>query len=106
MSGQHRQTTLSQTVKRLRLSRSANRDLDRIFHYWAKRSGMVAADRVIDSITEKLWVIATLPAANPSSRSAPECLVYPIGSYIVYYKIKRDVIAIAAIIHGSRKPKP
>jgi plasmid stabilization system protein ParE len=44
-------------MKRYRVSKDAVRDLDEIFVYWAERAGLAVADRLVDAITERFWLI-------------------------------------------------
>ena len=51
--------------KRLRVSDVAERDLDNIWYYIAKKSGSIeTADRVVDSVTERFAMLARQPAAG------------------------------------------
>jgi plasmid stabilization system protein ParE len=42
---------------RYRVSGDAERDLDEIFVYWAKRATLEIADRIVDRITERFWLL-------------------------------------------------
>jgi plasmid stabilization system protein ParE len=51
-------------VTRFRVFSDAESDLDEIFLYWAQRAGLEAADRLIDSITERFWLLGEHPDAG------------------------------------------
>ena len=42
---------------RNRLSENAERDLDEIFSHWAERASPEIADRLIDKITDRFWLL-------------------------------------------------
>jgi len=46
------------------VSWDARRDLDEIFFYWAKRASLRVADRLIDSITDRFWMLGGPPDAG------------------------------------------
>jgi plasmid stabilization system protein ParE len=63
---------------RYRVSNDAERDLDEIFLYWAKRASLEVADRVIDSITERFWLLGEHPdAGKPVIDVAPRVKCFP-----------------------------
>jgi|HubBroStandDraft_1064217.scaffolds.fasta_scaffold960784_2 toxin ParE1/3/4 len=91
---------------RYRPSRSAERELDAIFVYWAKRAGLEIAVRIVDEIEASIAQLADSPEIGrkcdeygPGTR----CLV--AGNYLVYYRKKHGVISILHIIHGARDQK-
>jgi plasmid stabilization system protein ParE len=47
----------------------AQRGLDEIFLSWAKRAGLRVADRLIDSITGRFWILDEHPGAERPSLS-------------------------------------
>jgi plasmid stabilization system protein ParE len=61
-----------------RLSPEAETDLDEIWPYVAKETGVEIADRLIDSIAERFWLIScTLTlAAGATMISAPACRAF------------------------------
>lgn len=80
----------------------AARDLDDIYDYLAERN-LGAADRLIDEIDRK----AELYAGNPLLGEARPDLAldlraFRVGTYIVLYRLFRDGIAIARVVHSSR----
>jgi toxin ParE1/3/4 len=91
---------------RYRVSKEAGRDLDEIFLYWARRAGLKVADRLIDGITERFWLLGEYPDAG---RSSPEVAAgvkcFPAGKYLIYYRKGRGAIDILHIFHGARDQK-
>jgi toxin ParE1/3/4 len=86
-----------------RVSRDAERDLDRIFLYWAKRTGLNVADRIIDNITDRFWLVGEHPEAGRASEEiAHGVRCFPAGKYLIYYRRTRERTEILHIFHGSR----
>ncbi len=88
---------------RYRVSENAARDLDEIFVYWANRASPEAADRVIDKITERFWLLGLHPEAGKRAGDiAPGVKCFPAGRYLIYYRKTRRGIDILHIFHGAR----
>jgi plasmid stabilization system protein ParE len=52
-----------------RLSAEVESDLDNIWVYVARQSGSLeTADRLIDSLTERIWLLVALPSPGPPPR--------------------------------------
>jgi len=88
---------------RVRLLKSARRDLDGIYDYWATRSGPEVAGDLIYSITDIIPTIAEFPLAGRACNEILDGLrVFPIGKYLIYYRKERSEIKILHILHGAR----
>jgi toxin ParE1/3/4 len=88
---------------RYRISEDAQRDLDEIHLYWARRAGLKAADRVIDRISERFWLLGQHPnAGSPAGYLAPNVKCFPAGKYLIYYRKERRGTDILHIFHGAR----
>jgi toxin ParE1/3/4 len=93
-------------VTRYRVSRDAESDLDEIFLYWVQRAGPEAADRLIDSITDRFWLLGEHPdAGKPSDDIATGVNCFPAGKYLIYYRRTRRGTEILHIFHGARDQK-
>lgn len=91
---------------RYRVSADAERDLGEIFHYWAVRASLEVADRVIDRVTERFWLLGQHPNAGKTVfRIAAGVKCFPAGKYLVYYRKTRRGIDILHIFHGARDQK-
>jgi toxin ParE1/3/4 len=85
-----------------RISRDAQQDLDEIFLYWAKRAGLKVADRLMDSITDRFWLLGEHPDAGRSSEDiAPGVRCSPAGKYLIYYRPTLRVRDVLHIYHHS-----
>ena len=88
---------------RYRVSEEAERDLDEILLYWANRASLEAADRIIDRITERFWLVGEHPnAGKPTGNIARGVKCFPAGKYLIYYRNTRGGTDILHIFHGAR----
>ena len=91
---------------RHRVSEGAERDLDEIFLYWATRASLEAADRVVDRITERFWLLAEHPDAGKPVGIFAGVKCFPAGKYLIYYrKTTRHGTDILHIFHGARNQR-
>ena len=89
-------------TRRLRRSEAAESDLDDIWSYIAADSP-AAADRVILRILaaeDRLAEFPELAAARPEMR--PDLRIWPVGAYLMLYRVDRDAVEIVRIVHGAR----
>jgi toxin ParE1/3/4 len=92
---------------RVRVGKGAEQDLDQIFLYWAERAGLGTADRLIDSITDRFWLLGEHPeVGRRADEIAPGVRCIPAGKYLIYYRKRRLRIDILHIFHGARDQKP
>ena len=88
---------------RYRVSTDAEQDLAEIFLYWAKRAGLKVADRLIDSITDRFWLLGEYPDAGISAEDvAARVKCFPAGKYLIYYRKTRRGTDILHIFHGAQ----
>jgi toxin ParE1/3/4 len=90
-------------VKRFRLSKLAEADLDEMWLYVARDRGVEAADRLLDDIMDRIVLLASQPNAG---RLRDELAVglrsFPVKSHIIYYRPEPRCILIARVLHGHR----
>ena len=88
---------------RLRVSRTAERELDDIFVYWAKRAGLEIADKLVASIEEHLALLAERPnLGRKCDHLAPGVRCFPVGKYLIYFRKSRSSLDILHVFHGAR----
>jgi len=88
---------------RYRVSENAERDLDEIFSYWAERASLEIADRIIDKITDRFWVLREHPDAGKASEGiAAGVKCFPAGKYLIYYRATSRGTDILHVFHGAR----
>ncbi len=86
-----------------RVSQDAQRDLDEIFIYWAERASLKVADRLMDAVTERFWILGEYPdAGKPSDEIAPGVRSFPAGRYLIYSRKTRKGIDALHIFRGVR----
>jgi toxin ParE1/3/4 len=89
-----------------RVSKNAQRDLEEIFLYWANRAGLRVADRLIDGITDRFWILGEHPDAGRASEDIGDGVrCFPAGKYLIYYRKTRRGIDILHVFHGARHQK-
>ena len=83
----------------------AGSDLNEIWYYVATKSGSLdVADRLIDSITDRLTLLARYPNIG---RARDEDLrlglrSFPVGEYVIMYRIQAEDVLILRVLRGSR----
>jgi toxin ParE1/3/4 len=88
---------------RYRVSAGAERDLEEIFLYWAVRASLEVADRVVDRITERFWLLGQHPDAGKAAfHVAGGVKCFPAGKYLIYYRKSPRGTDILHIFHGAR----
>jgi len=91
-----------------RLAPEAEAELDDIWYYVAKESGSIEiADRLIDSLTERLFLLARHPSVGRRRDDdlRPGLRSFPVGEYVIIYRIEGDDALILHIVRGSRDIK-
>jgi toxin ParE1/3/4 len=86
-------------------SPEADSDLDNIWNYVASESGSVAiADRLIDTITERFFLLATYPqiGRRRDADLRPGLRSFSIGDYVIIYRQRDGDVLILRVLRGSR----
>jgi toxin ParE1/3/4 len=83
----------------------ADSDLDDIWYYVASKSGSIEiADRLVDSITDRFFLLANHPHIG-RARDAdlrPGLRSFPVGGYVIIYRIHGEDVLILRVVRGSR----
>ncbi|HLB88638.1 MAG TPA: type II toxin-antitoxin system RelE/ParE family toxin [Terriglobales bacterium] len=88
-----------------RLAPQVEAELDDIWYYVAKESGNIEiADGVIDSITERFFLLASHPylGRRRDEDLRPGLRTFPVGEYVIIYRVKDDDVLILHVAHGRR----
>lgn len=91
-----------------RLATQAEADLDAIWEYVFTESGNAdIADRIIRSITERIYLLARFPNAG---RSRDDELgagrrSFPVRDYIIVYRVTGEDVLVLRVVHGRRDIK-
>lgn len=89
---------------RLRVSQHAAQDLDDIWEHVA-RDSVDAADRLIARLREQIQLIARSPGIGHRRVDLAEgrnILFWPVGNYVILYRVRQESVEIIAIVHGKR----
>jgi toxin ParE1/3/4 len=92
-----------------RRSPQADSDLDGIWLYIASRSGSVEiADRLIDSIADRFFLLANYPHIGRVREAdlRPGLRSFPLGEYVIIYRIEDEDVLILRVVRGSRNIAP
>ena len=88
-----------------RVAPEAEAELDNIWYYVAKKSGSIEiADRLIDSITDRFFLLASHPNIG-RARDAdlrPGLRSFSVGEYVIIYRIGGKDVLILRVVRGSR----
>lgn len=88
-----------------RLSPRAEADLDDIWLYVAQESRSIEiANRLIDSITERFFLLARSPFIGRSRAHdfGPGCRSSNVSDYVIVYCIEDEHLAVLRVVHGRR----
>jgi toxin ParE1/3/4 len=88
---------------RFHVTKTAERELDEIFVYLARRAGLEVADHLIDSIEERFALLGDYPLlGRKCDNLAPGVFSFVAGIYLIYYRKRRGALQILHVMHGSR----
>lgn len=88
------------------LSPKAEAELDDIWYYVAKESGSIeVADRLIDSITERFYLLSRYPhlGRRRDHDLRPGLRSFAVGEYLILYRVIEDEdVLIIHVVRGNR----
>ena len=88
-----------------RLAPQVEIELDDIWCYIARESGSTdIADRLIDSITDRFFLLASHPyvGRRRDDDLHPGLRSFPVGEYVIIYRIEDEDVLILHVAHGRR----
>jgi toxin ParE1/3/4 len=88
-----------------RVAPRAEADLDDIWYYVAKESGSIEiANRLIDTITDRFFVLASFPYIGRSRDEdfGPGCRSVTVGEHVIVYSVENEDVFILRVVHGRR----
>jgi len=90
-----------------RLSPEAQADLDERWFYIASNGSVDAADRFVDALTTRFFLLATHTRAGRQRDDLSHGLrMFPVGDYVVLYRVEGDDVVIVRVVRGSRDLEP
>jgi toxin ParE1/3/4 len=89
-------------MKRYRLDADARADLVSI-HAYIARDNLPAADRLIQTVKQKLRLLASQPLLGERRpQLAPDLRAFCVGNYVILYRPAKGGIEVARVIHAAR----
>lgn len=87
-----------------RRAASADFDLDGIWYYVARETGSLErADRFINSIIDRFYLLSeNAYIGRPRDDLRPGLRSFPVGNYVILYRIEDADVVILRVFHGSR----
>jgi toxin ParE1/3/4 len=87
----------------IRRTAQAEEDLIDIWLYIAQ-DNPGAADRLLDEIEEKFFLLPDQPKLGPARLDiAEECRYFPVGNYLILYRIISGGIEVVRVVQGARR---
>lgn len=86
-----------------RLAPEAESDLDELWHYVASSGSVEIADRLVDSLTTRFFLLAKYPRVGRRRDDLrPGIRSFPVGKYVVLYRLDSEDVLIQRVVRGSR----
>src|SRR5262245_2441152 len=86
-----------------RLAPQAEADLDEIWFFVAKEASVETADRLIDSITTRFFLLGRHPhAGRRRDELSTGTRSFAASEYVVLYRLDGHDVLIQRVVHGSR----
>lgn len=86
-----------------RLAPEARIDLDELWFYIASNGSPENADRVVDSLTKRFFLLGMHPRAGRRRDDLrPGLRMFPVSDYLVLYRIEAEHVLIQRVVRGSR----
>lgn len=86
---------------RLRWTKIALRDLESL-HRYINQDAPDAADKFVEPILEGIDLLPRHPEMGHLGR-VPRIREFVVPPYVIVYRLRRDEIALVAIIHSARR---
>jgi toxin ParE1/3/4 len=94
-------------IRCLRISEAAQQEIYAIWSYIAEQSGSSeTADRFVAEIAKRYGLLCEFGESGRSREElGPGVRSFAVGNYIIYYRLRDEIIEIAHIAHGARLPE-
>ena len=87
---------------RIQRTPRADQDLEELWFFIAQ-DDPAAADRWLDTLEEKIRLIADNPLMGPARPDiARELRYHPVGNHLLLYRVIQGGIEIVRVVHGAR----
>ena len=87
-----------------RLAPEAEADLDELWYYVATNASVEIADRLVEAITSRFFILAMYPEAGRRRDHdlRPSVRTFPVGEYLIAYRVEAEHVRILRVVRGSR----
>ena len=86
-----------------RLAPEAEADLDELWYYVASNGSVEIADRLVDSLTTRFFLLGVYPRAGRRRDDLrPGIRSFPVSEYVVLYRLDGENVLIQRVVRGSR----
>jgi toxin ParE1/3/4 len=93
-------------MKQFRVSPAARTDLDDIWFYIAQNN-VNAADKLVHAIVSRFSkLVATPQLGRRREELSPRLRSFPVGRYVIFYRLLENGIEVARVLHGARDFPP
>jgi toxin ParE1/3/4 len=87
---------------RIQRTPRADQDLEDLWFFIAQ-DDPAAADRWLDTLEEKIGLLADNPLMGPARPDiARELRYHPVGNHLLLYRVIQGGIEIVRVVHGAR----
>jgi len=88
-----------------RLAPEAEGDLDEVWYYVASNSSVDTADRLVESITSRFFLLAMYPEAGRRRDHdlRPGVRTFPVGEYLIAYRVEAGDVLILRVVQRPRR---
>ena len=85
------------------LAPEAEADLEELWHYVASDSSIEVADRLVDSLTTRFFLLGMYPRAGRRRDDLRSGMrAFAVGDYVVLYRVEGNDVLIQRVVRGSR----
>ncbi|MGD0345707.1 MAG: type II toxin-antitoxin system RelE/ParE family toxin [Terracidiphilus sp.] len=90
-------------MSRYVISPEARSDLNEIWEYIAQ-DDFDAADSWVGKLRDAIELVARVPGIGHTRRDLTDhsVLFWPVGAYLIIYRVRNRLVEIAAVTHGAR----
>ena|SRR6266852_8648725 len=86
-----------------RLAPEAEADVDELWYYVAVNASVDTADRFVESITTRFFLLGMHPHAGRQREDLrPGLRSFAVGEHVIIYRIDGDDVRILRVVRGSR----
>lgn len=87
---------------RIQRTPRADQDLEEIWFFIAQ-DDPAAADRWLDTLEERIGLLADNPLMGPARPDiARELRYHPVGNHLLLYRVIQGGVEIVRVVHGAR----